>query len=466
MITKKDIAILGAGPGGYVAAIRAAQLNKKVVIFEEDSVGGTCMNYGCIPTKHLLHQTKVYRELKADKKLDGPVEQVSLNWERVQEEKKKVVDRLVRGTEFLLQRNGVEIVRGRAGLLDEHRVSVRIKETEAIYEADRIILAMGSRPADLPFLKADGKEIITSRECLELECVPKKLVVIGAGAIGLELGAIYSRLGTEVEIIEIMPTVLPGSDREMALRLERLLKAQGMKIFTQTRIDQVLRSETGVVLKGVSLKSQAPLSFQSGLVLLAAGRRANSEKIHAGEPFVALNRSGCVEAGEKLETNVPGIYAIGDLIGGKLLAHKASHEGMAAAVNCAGGNETVDAGAIPSAVFTEPEFASVGLSEEEARERSDKVATGVFSFQANGRALTMNTPEGLVKIVADKDDRILGAHILGPWASDLIAELTLAIHKGLKIQDVSGSIHIHPTFSEAVMEAALKVKGLAIHVLN
>ena len=466
MVTRKDIAIIGGGPGGYTAAIRCAQLKKKVVVFEEDAVGGTCMNYGCIPTKHLLHQTGIYKELKTSKKLDGPLDQIICNWKKVQEDKQKVVDRLVRGVEFLFQRYGIELVRAKAGLKDERTIVARTKDGDRVYEADRIILATGSRSAELPFLEADGTSVVTSRGALDFVNVPKSLLVVGAGAIGIEIGTIYSRLGTEVTILEILPTVLPGCDKEMGARFEFVLKKQGLKVSTQMRIEQCERKDGKVVLKGTSLKNQAPFELAADHVLLAAGRKANSEEIHADRPFVAVNKYGCVEVNVRLETNVPGIYAIGDLIGGKLLAHKASHEGLAAAVNACGGGETVDYQALPMAVFTEPEFASVGLTEEEARQRSDQVRVGVFSFQANGRALTMDKPDGQVKIIAGRDDRILGAHILGASASDLIAELTLAMHKGLTVRDVASAIHIHPTLSEAVMEAALKVHGEAIHIMN
>jgi dihydrolipoamide dehydrogenase len=466
MTDKKDIAIVGAGPGGYVAAIRAAQLKKSVLLFEEDRIGGTCMNYGCIPTKHLLHQTKVYLEATRSKVLDGPLAQIVCNWSRVQDEKKRVVDRLVRGVELLLQRGGVEVVKGTALLREDRSLVVRGEGGESIFQAGAVILANGSRSADLPFLKADGRSVVTSLEALAFEEVPKSLLVIGAGAIGLEMGTIYSRLGANVQILEILPQILPGSDRELASRLEALLKRQGLKIHTQMKIEQVDRADGIVTLKGVSLKTRQPFEFSAERVLLAAGRKPNSDRLFDGAPFLSLLRGGYIEAGPRLETPASGIYAIGDLIGGKLLAHKASHEGLAAAANAAGGRETVHYRALPMAVFTDPEFASVGLTEEEARAESDDVRTGVFSFQANGRALTMESSEGMVKIVAGRDDRILGAHILGPCASDLVAELTLAMSKGLAVRDVADSIHIHPTLSEAVMEAALKVRGEAIHAMN
>lgn len=466
MVTKKDVAVLGGGPGGYTAAIRCAQLKKSVVLFEEDAVGGTCMNTGCIPTKHLLHQSRVVREVRTSKTLTGPLDQIGCDWAKVQEDKRKVVDRLVRGVEFLLQRNGVEIVKSRAALRDERTVVARGKDGEAVYEVGAVILATGSRPAELPFLRPDGRTVVTSREVLEWESFPASLLVIGAGAIGIEMATICCRMGTDVTVLEILPTVLPGCDREMGARLERILKTQGLKVHTQMRIESCAIEEGRAVCQGTNLKTQAPFEFGAERVLLATGRRPNSESIHAGPAFVPISKQGFVEVDEFLETRVPGIYAIGDLIGGKLLAHKASHEGLAAAAAIAGRRAPVDLRALPMAVFTEPDFASVGWTEEEARARTEGVRTGTFSFQANGRALTMDSPEGLVKIVADAEDRILGAHILGPSASELLAELTLAMHKGLTVADVGEAVHIHPTLSEAVLEAALKVRGEAIHALN
>jgi len=466
MIVKNDIAVIGGGPGGYVAAIRAAQLKKRVVLFENDAIGGTCMNYGCIPTKHLLHQTKLIKEVRMSKTLDGRSGAFTLDWPKVQEDKRRVVQRLVKGTEFLLQRNGVDVVKAAARLRNERQIVVQTPDGEKVYEADRMILATGSRASELPFLKIDRTGVVTSTEALEWTAVPKKMLVVGAGAIGIEIGTIYSRLGTEVRVLEILPSVLPGCDREMGVRLERVLRMQGLTVLTEMKIERCVREDGRVRLTGISLKDRNPFVYDADVVLLAAGRRANSETMFEGPPFVEVNSYGCVDVNDRLETNVPHIYAIGDLIGGKLLAHKASHEGLTAAANAAGGHEIVDHRVLPMAVFTDPEFASVGWTEEEARQRSDAVRVGVFSFQANGRALTMDSPEGQVKIVAGPDDRILGAHILGPNASDLIAELTLAMHKGLTIRDVASAVHIHPTLSEAVMEAALKVHGEAIHGLN
>jgi dihydrolipoamide dehydrogenase len=330
----------------------------------------------------------------------------------------------------------------------------------------KIILAMGSRPADLPFLRPNGKEIITSREALELKDVPKEMLIIGAGAIGLELGTIFLRLGTRVTVLEIMPTILPGSDRELVDRLDRLLKRQGMQIHTHMKILESSISDNRVTLEGICLSDQEPFVFESCLVLLATGRKPNSEMLEIKGKESFQDRSGLVKVNSHLETVIPGIYAVGDLVGGKFLAHKAFHEGIISAENAAGLQRKMDYEVLPMAVFTEPEFAYVGINEEQALERGLKPQLGTISLQSSGRALTMEKPEGLVKVIADEKDKVIGAHILAPHASELIAEMALCMKKGMKLQDISSLIHIHPTLSESTMEAALKAKGEALHVLN
>jgi len=466
MDNKYDVAIIGGGPGGYVAAIRAAQLKKRVVLVEKDRIGGTCMNYGCIPAKYLLHQTKIYRELKENKNIEGPLEKIKCNWKRVQEEKNKIVERLVKGVEFLLRKNGIEIVKGEGFIKSEKQIAVKTEGGDQILESDKIILATGSRPAALPFLEPNGKEVVTSREALEFDSIPTKMLVVGAGAVGIEMGSIYQRLGSDVSVLEIMPTILPGSDREVVVRLERILKQQGFKIHNQMRIEESNIKEGRVSLKGTDLKTKSAFEFEAEKVLLAAGRKPNTEGLTGKELKLLLDKQGFVKVNNLLETNIPGIYAIGDMIDGHLLAHKASHEGIIAAENASGLKAEMNYKALPLAVYTEPEFSSVGLTEEEAKERGIKIQVGLFSLQANGRALTTGSKEGMVKIIADEKDEIIGAHILAANASEFISEISLAMKRGLKIQDVSSSIHIHPTLSEGVMEAALKAKNKAIHILN
>lgn len=466
MKKKWDIAVLGGGPGGYVAAIRAAQLKKRVVLVEKHKIGGTCMNFGCIPAKYLLHQAKIYEEFKGNKNLEGPLEKIRYNWKKVQEEKNKVIEKLVRGIEFILKRNRVTIIRGSAFLRENRQIVVQTEGEEMVFESDKIILATGSSPSKLPFLAPDGKGVITSREALELADIPKKMLIIGAGAIGLEIGTIYQKLGSEVSILEIMPTILPGAEKEITTRLERILKIQGLNIYTQMRIEEALVKKGKVYLKGVCIKDQIPFEFEAEKVLLAAGRIPNSAELKGKNINISQDKFGFVKVNPHLETDVPGIYAIGDLIGGRFLAHKASHEGILASENASGEKKVMNYDALPMAVYTEPEFSSVGFTEQEAKEKKTGIQVGLFSLQANGRALTIGKQEGMVKIIADNKDRIIGAHILAPNASELIAEMTLAIDKEMRLQDVSSSVHVHPTLSEAVMEAAMKAKNTAIHVLN
>ncbi len=464
MDNKKDIAIIGGGPGGYVAALRAAQLGRKVVLFEEDRVGGTCMNYGCIPTKYLLHQTKILKEVRETRTVTGGAG-VGLDWPAVQTGRQAVVDRLVRGVEFLLEKGKVEIIKGRARLEDAGRVTVETPDGPKTYQAGAVILATGSRAASLPFLSPNGTEVVTSTEALAFAEVPKSLLIIGAGAIGLEMGSIYRRLGTDVTVLEILPGITPGSDKETAIRLERALKKQGLKVLTQMSIADAHVTPGKVTLKGTSLKTSAPFEYSADRVLLAAGRKPNSAGL-APEGALKLGRGGYVEVNERLETGIPGVYAIGDLIGGKLLAHKAYHDGVVAVENACGMTRSVDYRALPMAVFTDPEFASVGLTQEEADAKGIKVRAGVFPLQASGRALTMDSTDGCVKVLADEKERIVGAHIVAPGASEMIHELALAVSREATLSEIGGLIHIHPTLSECIGEAALKAKNEALHLLN
>lgn len=459
-----DLAVIGAGPGGYVAAIRGAQLNQSVLLIEREKVGGTCMNWGCIPTKFLLYQTKLFQTLKKNRMIAGPLSELQCNWAGVQAEKEKRVTRLIKGIEFLIKKNGIDIIKGAAFFKSENQIEIQAQDKKYRVNAKKIILAMGSRPAELPMLTPDGQYVISSREALELSEIPQKLLVVGAGAIGLEMGTIYQRLGCKVTILEILPQILPGSDNEIAKRLQRLLKVSGLPVFTQMRIEEKSWHQNQVSLKGTCLRNDTSFEYSADKVLIAAGRKPVNVGLE--NTPINLDKAGFVEVSPQLETSCPGVYAIGDLIGGPLLAHKASHEGIIAAENASGLKKVMSYHALPHAVFTEPEFSSVGLTETEARERMGNINMGVFSLQANGRALTMGEQEGLVKVVADEQEKIVGAHILAPNASELITEMTLAIAKKMTLKDIASLIHIHPTLSEAVMEAAMKARNEAIHMLN
>ncbi|MFQ5721756.1 MAG: dihydrolipoyl dehydrogenase family protein, partial [Candidatus Aminicenantales bacterium] len=331
MTKKFDIAVLGAGPGGYVAALRASQLKKRVVLIEKDKVGGVCMNYGCIPTKYLLYQVKEFMAVKKNKNLEGPLDKIKINWPQVQAGKRKVIARLVKGIEFLLQRNGVTLLRGTGSFLNDKQIMVQRDKEEVKVEAEKIILATGSQAAALPFLSANGQQIITSRQALELEVIPSKIIIVGAGAIGLEMGLIFHKIGSEVHILEVMPTILPGSDKALTTRLERFLRAQGLNIYTQMRIEESKTEGEKVVLKGSCLKDNKAFSFKAEKVLLAVGRKPNLDSFKNIK--FSLDEKGFLKVNSFLETEVPGIFAIGDLIGGKLLAHKASHQGLLAVEN-------------------------------------------------------------------------------------------------------------------------------------
>jgi len=464
---KKDLAIIGGGPGGYLAALRAAQLGLSVVLFEQERLGGICINVGCIPTKYLLHQTAIFHQLLADKNLEGPVGELRLNWQRVQEGRRGVVDRLVKGLEFLLSKNKVEVIKGKARVTSPGEVTASTSGGEIKFQAAKIILATGSRPADFPFLRFNGREVISSTEALSLPEIPKRLLIIGAGAIGLELGSVYGRLGTEVTILEIMPSILPGTDLVTAQRLERILKKQGLKVYLQMKIESAEITSGQVNLRGLSLLDSKPFEFKADKVLIAAGRKPNIEQLVWDENLLARQKGNFLEVNSQGETSIPGVYAIGDLTGGKLLAHKAYHDGRVAAEAAAGLNSQLDYKALPSAIFTEPELASVGLSQTEAEARGLAIKIGEFPLQANGRALTMDSPDGLVRIIASQtDDEILGAHLLAPHASEMLPILTMAVSHRLKIKDLDSIIYIHPTLSEAIPEAALKANKEALHILN
>ncbi len=467
MAEKRDIVIIGGGPGGYLAALRCAQLGRKVVLVERDKVGGTCMNYGCIPTKYLLHQTKVYKETRSCANITGPRSELSLDWTGVQAGRQKVVDRLVAGVSFLLGKGKVEVLKGTARLGAGLTVTVRSGEAETVLEAERILIASGSRAAGLPFIKADGKDVVTSTEALEFPVVPKSLIVIGAGAIGLEIGTVCQRAGTDVTVLEMMPTIMPGSDKESAARLERILKRQGLKIFTNMRIEKAERTGETFTFSGTCTATNTGFSHQAEKVLIAAGRKPETEALFEDGQQLETVRGGFIKVNEFLETSRPGVYAIGDVIGGKLLAHKAYCDAITAAENACGGEpKAVDYSALPAAVFTDPEFASVGLTAEEAEARGIKARIGVFPLQASGRAMTMDATEGLVKIVADESEKVIGAHLVSPGASDMIPVLTMAVARGMKLTEVASIIYIHPTLSESIGEAALKARNEALHILN
>jgi len=462
-----DLVVIGGGPGGYVAAIRAAQLGLRTACIEKyPTLGGTCVNVGCIPSKALLDSSEHFERAKSGLAVHGVnVSGVSLDLARMQARKLKVVAELTRGIDFLFGKHKVERALGTGRLVSAREVEVKGEVGTRRLAAERLLIATGSKPVALPGIAYDDRRIIHSTQALSLEQVPGRMLVIGAGVIGLELGSVWRRLGSDVTVLEYMDRALPGVDVGSAKLLQRSLERQGMKFRfgVSARSAEVVGDEVRVEVAANA--GGAPETLTADVLLVAVGRRPYTDGLGAAELGVKLDAKGRVIVDEHYQTNVPGVFAIGDVIAGPMLAHKAEEEGIACVERMAGVAGHVNYDCIPNVVYTHPELASVGVSEEEARERGHEVRVGTFPFQANGRAKAMGEREGQVKLVADAaTDRLLGAHIVGARASDLIAELVVAMELGASAEDVARSVHAHPTLPEAVKEAALGVAGRAIHI--
>ncbi len=456
------LAVVGSGPGGYVAAIRAAQLGALVTVVEDTEVGGTCLNRGCIPTKTMIASCDVLskaRELdKYGLELNGSVVP---NLAKILERKDKVVGIQVKGIRGLFKSWGISVKEGRGVLTSSREIEVTLKDggREKI-EADKIIIATGSRPAEIPAFPFDGKNILSSTDALVLTEIPKSILVVGAGVIGCEFACIYRELGSEVTMVEMLNRAVATEDLEISELLERELKKKKIKLYTEVRVDKVEVRDDGV---HASLSDGRELTAEK--MLVSIGRTLNSDNIGCESAGVEKGKRGEIIVNEKMETSAPGVYAIGDVRGGMLLAHLASREGLVAAENIIGGDEVMDYRVVPAAIFTSPEIASVGLREYEAEEKGIKIRTGHFEFRALGKAHAIGEIAGFVKIIGEeRTDRILGAHIIGPHASDLIHEVALAMKTGRTVGDIGGTIHAHPTLSEGIMEAAEDVHGEAVHV--
>ncbi|OGF13029.1 MAG: dihydrolipoyl dehydrogenase [Candidatus Eisenbacteria bacterium RBG_16_71_46] len=459
-----DLVVIGSGPGGYVAALRAGQLGLATACVEKyPTLGGTCLNVGCIPSKALLDSSEHFAFARTQAAAHGIRAEVSLDLAAMMKRKDGVVRDLTRGVEGLFRKQKVTHVQGVARITAPGRVEVEGPEGRRALEAQRILVATGSKPVALPGIAFDGRRIVHSTDALSLPEVPRRLVVVGAGAIGLELGSVWRRLGSAVTVIEVMDRIVPGMDRASGDSLRRALEKQGLR-FVFGASASAARVEGDQVHVTVSA-GETTREEVCDVLLVAVGRRPYTDGLGARELGIAMDERGRLEVNEKFETSVPGVFAIGDVIRGPMLAHKAEEEGIAAVETMAGLPGHVHYEAIPNVVYTWPEFASVGLSEEEARAQGREIAIGSFPFIANGRARAMGEREGQVRILADaKTDRILGAHIVGPRASDLIAELALAIEFGASAEDVARAVHAHPTLPEAVKEAALAVAGRALHI--
>jgi dihydrolipoamide dehydrogenase len=458
-----DLIVIGAGPGGYVCAIRAAQLGMKVACVEKrETLGGTCLNVGCIPSKALLSSSEKYAEALSHLSDHGVmVEGVKLDLARMQARKTEVVTANTKGVEFLFKKNKVTWLKGAARILGAGRVDVSGTE----YAAKHIVIATGSESAPLPGVEVDEQRIVTSTGALELAKVPGHLVVIGGGVIGLELGSVYKRLGAQVTVVEFLDRLIPGNDGEVAKQFERILTRQGMKFRLSTKVTGAKLDGDQVALTLESLKKGTTETLMADVVLLAIGRRPHTEGLGLAEAGIATDPRGRIVTDINYATSVPGIHAIGDVIAGPMLAHKAEDEGVALAEILAGQHGHVNYAAIPGVIYTWPEVASVGVTEEQLKESGTEYNVGKFPFTANGRARALGMTDGFVKVLADKrTDRVLGCHIIGPEAGTLIHEMAIAIEFGASSEDIARICHAHPTLSEAVKEAALAVEGRALHI--
>ncbi|MFN3954780.1 MAG: dihydrolipoyl dehydrogenase [Pararhodobacter sp.] len=457
-----DLIVIGAGPGGYVCAIRAAQLGLKVACVEgRDALGGTCLNVGCIPSKALLHATHQLHEVHENfEKMGLMGAKPKVDWAKMLAYKDDVIGQNTKGIEFLFKKNKVTWLKGWASIPAAGKVQIG----DELHEARHIVIATGSEPASLPGVEVDEKVIVTSTGALALEKLPKKMVVIGGGVIGLEMGSVYARLGAEVTVIEYLDRLIPGNDGEVAKTFQRILKKQGMAFILGAAVQkaEVKRNKASVSYK--LRKDDSEHAIEADCVLLATGRKPFTEGLGLEALGVAMTKRGQIETDKHYATSVKGIHAIGDAIEGPMLAHKAEDEGMAVAEILAGQAGHVNYGVIPGVIYTTPEVASVGETEETLKEAGRAYRVGKFSFMGNGRAKAVFQGEGFVKLLADKEtDRILGAHIIGPMAGDLIHEICVAMEFGAAAEDLARTCHAHPTFSEAVREAALACGDGAIH---
>ncbi len=464
MAQKAEAVVIGGGPGGYVAAIRLGQLGKEPVLVEKENLGGVCLNIGCIPSKALIRVAKLKNRVEAAKQIGLDVTGIQVDMVKVQSWKESVVSRLVSGVEYLCKSNHVRIIKGEARFNGPNSIEVKSSVGTETIETKNIIIATGTRPVEIPGFKFDGINVITTTEMLALCEVPKNLVVVGAGVSGLEMATMYAQLDSKVTVIELLDQLLPGvvMDTEIIKVVERAFRKLGIEYHVKSRAKEYREGKVYA-----TLADGKEVAFSCDKVLVSVGRRPNSDQLDLEKTGVKTDQHGWIQVDKKLQTNVPGIYAIGDVVGPPLFAHKASKDGVVAAEVIAGMNSEADYRGIAWAIFTDPEIASVGLTEAQAKEKGYDPIVGKFPFTALGRAMLAGETEGFVKIVADKESElVLGVHIIGPEASDLISEAALAVEMGATLEDVGFTIHPHPTLPEAIMEAAEAAKGKAIHILQ
>ena len=464
-----DVIIIGGGPGGYVCAIRASQLGLKTACVESRStLGGTCLNVGCIPSKSLLNLSQNYYKAKKDFNQQGiEINSIKLNIQKMMTNKDKSVQTLTKGVEFLFKKNKVTYLRGKGVITSKNEVIVEEGGSKNLYKTKNIVIATGSAPTSLPGINIDEKNILSSTGALSLSKVPNELVVIGGGYIGLEMGSVWSRLGTKVTVIEYLDFITPGMDREVSNEFQKILGKQGIKFKLNSKVTSVSSGKDKVIVKYTDNKTKKIETIECDKVLVSVGRKPYTQGLNLAETGVKQDKKGFIEVNKKLQTNLSNIYAIGDVIKGPMLAHKGSEEGVMVAERIAGHSAQINYEIVPNVIYTHPEVASVGRTEEQVKEAGEPYRVGTFPFAASGRALAADDSQGMAKMIAcKKTDRILGCHIVGPSAADLVQQVAIAMEFGSSAEDLGMTVFGHPTLSEVVHEAALAVNGNAIHKVN
>jgi dihydrolipoamide dehydrogenase len=463
MTEKFDVTVIGGGPAGYVCAIRLSQLGLKTACVESrGSLGGTCLNIGCIPSKSLLNMSESFHRAKNFSDIGIETGEIKLNLEKMMSNKDSSVATLTKGVEFLFKKNKVTYIKGVGSFNGNNEILVKNDKSELTIKTDKTIISTGSEPLSLPGIDFDEKKILSSTGALNISKLPKKMVVVGGGYIGLEMGSVWSRLGTEVHVIEYLDHITPGLDKEVSNEFMKILKKQNIKFELNTKVEKIAKSDQGVVIETSSKDSKNKI--EADVVLISVGRKPYTDKLNLEKIGVNLDKKGKIIVNKNFETNVENVYAIGDVIDGPMLAHKAEEEGIAVAELIAGQSGHVNYDIIPGVIYTSPEVAYVGKNEEELKEEKINFKVGKFPFMANSRAKAINEPEGFVKILAESaTDRVLGVHIIGPHAGEMIAEMSVAMEFGASSEDIARTCHAHPTFSEAIKEAALSVDKRQIH---
>lgn len=465
MAKQYQLVVIGAGPGGYVAAIRAAQLGMKTTIVEREYVGGVCLNWGCIPSKTLLYATELKRRVEESARIGISVDKIEIDLDKLRKHKDSTVKRLTGGIKLLLEKAGVTLINGSASFVSPEEIEIVDNDTMTRVEADNFIVATGTTPMELPMLKRDGRMIIGAREAIDIASIPEELLVVGAGPIGVELATVYNTLGSKVTIVELLDAVLPALDADISAACEKSLKKQKIELLLSSKV-VASKIEKGKVRVDIEIDGRAQ-SRTYDQVLVAAGMLPNTGNLNLEKAGVKLDSRGFAMVDNRLRTNVPNIYAIGDVNGGVMLAHKASHEGIIAAEVIAGAAASADWKSVPYAVFSDPEIAGVGLTEKQARASGRKIRVGKFPYQGVGKAVATLATDGFTKIIADADtDELLGVHIFGPHAGDIIYAGTIMMEMDGTAEDLGHMMAVHPTLSEALMEAGLNAHRRAIHIPN